>query len=97
MTNIIPHASFEHVRYAVADNVALIELNRPEVRNALNRRAYDEVESAFRHADADQSFSQLLASQADQRFLGRRNRPRREGCAGGVVGNVQRYGHGRDI
>ncbi len=68
MTNIIPHASFEHVRYAVADNVALIELNRPEVRNALNRRAYDEVESAFRHADADMDVRCVIVTGADPAF-----------------------------
>ena len=49
----IPPSEFQCLKYDVASHIALITLNRPERRNALNRRAYDEVESAFRAASSD--------------------------------------------
>jgi len=41
------------LRYDVADYIATITLNRPEVMNALTRELYGELEQAFRKAHAD--------------------------------------------
>ena len=43
---------FQCVLYSVQDQVLTITLNRPERRNALNPRAYAEIEAAFRAANA---------------------------------------------
>jgi enoyl-CoA hydratase/carnithine racemase len=59
---------FECVLYAVADHVARITLNRPERRNALNRRAYAELESGFRAADADPDVRCIVVTGADPAF-----------------------------
>jgi enoyl-CoA hydratase/carnithine racemase len=52
----------------VADHVATITLNRPERRNALNRRAYDEIEAAFTHASRDPEVRCVLVTGADPAF-----------------------------
>ena len=44
---------FEEVLYDVRDGVAHVTLNRPDVRNALNRAAYAQLEAAFREAQRD--------------------------------------------
>jgi enoyl-CoA hydratase/carnithine racemase len=49
----IAPSEFQCLTYMIADYVALITLNRPERRNALNRRAYDEIEAVFRAAARD--------------------------------------------
>ena len=49
----IPAAEFTCVLYEVSDNIARITLNRPERRNALNPRAYAEIEAAFLPPSAD--------------------------------------------
>lgn len=49
----IAPADFTCLLYEVRDHVAIVTINRPDRRNALNRRAYDEVEAAFRAASAD--------------------------------------------
>ena len=54
--------------YAVADHVATITLNRPERRNALNRRAYAEIEAAFTHASRDPEVRCVLVTGADPAF-----------------------------
>ena len=41
------------LRYAVTDHVATITLDRPEVKNALNRELYAQLEQAFRDAHSD--------------------------------------------
>ncbi len=50
---LIATEDFTCLLYAVQDHIARITLNRPERRNALNPRAYAEIEAAFRHASAD--------------------------------------------
>ena len=60
--------SFEHVRYEVRDHVAVVTLNRPEVHNALNRRAYDELESSFLIAHDDVGVRCVIISGADPSF-----------------------------
>ncbi len=64
----IASGDFECVLYAVDDHVARITLNRPERRNALNRRAYAELESGFRAADADPDVRCIVVTGADPAF-----------------------------
>ncbi|MFV0280400.1 MAG: enoyl-CoA hydratase/isomerase family protein [Rhodoblastus sp.] len=64
----IAPADFECVRYCLDHHVAIIELNRPHRRNALNRRAYDELEAAFRAADANPDVRCIVVSGADPAF-----------------------------
>ena len=65
---VIGIEDFECLLYEVAGNVATITVNRPERRNALNRRAYDEVEAAFRHASADMEVRCVIVTGADPAF-----------------------------
>ncbi|MBI5130070.1 MAG: enoyl-CoA hydratase/isomerase family protein [Rhodopseudomonas palustris] len=59
---------FQCLVYQVTDHVALIRLDRPERRNALNRRAYDELESAFRTASADLDVRCVVVTGSDPAF-----------------------------
>ena len=59
---------FTCVLYAVQDHIARITINRPERRNALNPRAYAEIEAAFRHADADPEARCVVVTGADPAF-----------------------------
>lgn len=65
---LIPTADFTCVLYAVGDHIARITLNRPERRNALNPRAYAEIEAAFRHASVDPEVRCVLVTGADPAF-----------------------------
>jgi len=40
-------SDYEHILLSVDNHVATVTLNRPEKRNALNRKAYSELESVF--------------------------------------------------
>jgi len=68
----ISPADFECLKYEVTNHVAVVTLNRPERRNALNRRAYDEVESAFRAASVDNEVRCVKGCTAAQGKLGDR-------------------------
>jgi enoyl-CoA hydratase/carnithine racemase len=59
---------FTCVLYETRDGVALITLNRPHRRNALYRRAYDEVEAAFRYANQDEAARCVVVTGADPTF-----------------------------
>src|ERR1700710_840838 len=59
---------FQCVLYAVRDHVATITLNRPERRNALNPRAYAELEAAFHAASADDDVRVVIVTGADPWF-----------------------------
>jgi enoyl-CoA hydratase/carnithine racemase len=65
---MIETADFTCVLYEVRGHVARITLNRPERRNALNPRAYAEVEAAFRHASADLDARCVLVTGTDPAF-----------------------------
>ncbi|MBI1187707.1 MAG: enoyl-CoA hydratase [Alphaproteobacteria bacterium] len=65
---MIAPKDFQHTLYAVADHVAEITLNRPERRNALNPRAYAEIEWAFRAAQADPVVRCVIVTGADPAF-----------------------------
>jgi enoyl-CoA hydratase/carnithine racemase len=59
---------FTCVLYETRDGIARITLNRPQRRNALNRRAYDELESAFRYATLDGEARCVVVTGADPAF-----------------------------
>jgi enoyl-CoA hydratase/carnithine racemase len=59
---------FTCVLYEVEDHICRIALNRPERRNALNRRAYTELETAFRVADADADVRCVIVTGTDPAF-----------------------------
>jgi enoyl-CoA hydratase/carnithine racemase len=77
LAHILPADSFEHTGYALSDHVLTVTLNRPQRRNALNWRAYDELESAFRLAHADPAVRCVIVTGADPGF-----------CSGDDVGEV---------
>jgi enoyl-CoA hydratase/carnithine racemase len=57
-----------HLTYAVRDHVAVVTLNRPEVRNALNARAYGDLEAVFRHIQNDNDVRAVVITGADPAF-----------------------------
>jgi enoyl-CoA hydratase/carnithine racemase len=59
---------FTCVTYEAAENIARITLNRPQRRNALNRRAYDELAAAFIHARHDPAARCVIVTGADPAF-----------------------------
>ena len=65
---LIAANEFTCTLYQVKDHICRITLNRPERRNALNRRAYDEIEAAFRHAHADPEVRCVIVTGADPSF-----------------------------
>jgi enoyl-CoA hydratase/carnithine racemase len=64
----IAPTDFQCVLYAVHQHVLTITLNRPERRNALNSRAYAEIEAAFRAANEDESVRVVIVTGADPAF-----------------------------
>lgn len=59
---------FTCLRYAIQDGVAVATLNRPDRRNALNPRAYAEVEAAFQATTVDDAVRCLVVTGADPAF-----------------------------
>jgi enoyl-CoA hydratase/carnithine racemase len=59
---------FVHVLYDVRDHVATVTLNRPEIYNALNHRAYDELETSFLIAHDDPDVRCVVLTGADPGF-----------------------------
>ena len=70
-------AGFEHVRCTLDGHVATVMLNRPERRNALNYKAYDELEKSLRAAAADPDVRCVIVTGADPAF-----------CSGDDVGEI---------
>lgn len=66
--NTITPDAFVHTGYVIADHVATITLERPERRNALNWRAYAELESVFLAANADPEVRCVIVTGADPAF-----------------------------
>ena len=79
---IVPE-EFVHTGYTVADHVCTVTLNRPERRNALNWRAYDELESAFLAIERDPDIRCVILTGADPAF-----------CSGDDVGEIMAGGEG---
>ncbi|HEY5071158.1 MAG TPA: enoyl-CoA hydratase-related protein [Caulobacteraceae bacterium] len=65
---MIAPADFTCVRFELHDHIATIALNRPERRNALNRRAYAELEAAFRHAATEDEVRCIIVTGVDPAF-----------------------------
>ncbi|HEY2883835.1 MAG TPA: enoyl-CoA hydratase-related protein [Rhizomicrobium sp.] len=65
--NLAPK-DFQCVLYAAREHVLTITLNRPERRNALNPRAYAEIEAAFRSANDDDDIRVVIVTGADPAF-----------------------------
>ncbi len=59
---------FTCLLYDVRDHIATMKINRPDRRNALNRRAYDEIEWGFRAAAADPEVRCVIVSGVDPAF-----------------------------
>ena len=59
---------FTVVRYEVSDHIATITLHRPEVRNALNRTAYAQLEAAFRLAQREPNVHCVILTGTDPAF-----------------------------
>jgi enoyl-CoA hydratase/carnithine racemase len=64
----IAPSNFTCLLYETRSGVARITLNRPARRNALNPRAYAEIEAAFRHATADPEARCVLVTGTDPAF-----------------------------
>jgi enoyl-CoA hydratase/carnithine racemase len=58
----------ESVTYETADSVAIITLNRPERRNALNLEAYEALESALRRVVRDPAARCAIVTGVDPAF-----------------------------
>jgi enoyl-CoA hydratase/carnithine racemase len=56
------------LRYEIADDVAMVTLDRPEVKNALNRELYARLEQAFRDAHADPDVRCVVLTGAGSAF-----------------------------
>src|SRR5258708_12234690 len=65
------------VTLGIAAHVATITLDRPHRRNALNYRAYDQLEAAFRAASGDPEVRCVVVTGADPAF-----------CSGDDVGEI---------
>jgi enoyl-CoA hydratase/carnithine racemase len=59
---------FEHVACRLEGATAVVTLNRPHRRNALNYQAYDELEKAFRAASEDPDVRSVIVTGADPAF-----------------------------
>jgi enoyl-CoA hydratase/carnithine racemase len=70
-------AGFECVACRLDGHVAVITLNRPHRRNALNYQAYGELEAAFRAASDDPQVRCVVVTGADPAF-----------CSGDDVGEI---------
>src|ERR1700730_15899762 len=65
---MIQPREFTTLLYDVRDHVATITLNRPERRNALNQRAYAEIEATFRASSDDDEVRCVVVTGADPAF-----------------------------
>ncbi|MEQ1753911.1 MAG: enoyl-CoA hydratase-related protein [Micropepsaceae bacterium] len=59
---------FEHLKFETCDHVAIVTINRPEVRNALNARAYADLESAFRYIQVQPELRVVVLTGTDPAF-----------------------------
>lgn len=57
-----------HLTYELKGHVAVVTLNRPEVRNALNARAYADLEAVFRHIQSDGEVRAVVLTGVDPAF-----------------------------
>lgn len=59
---------FQEIRYAVADRIATISLNRPEQRNSYTLRMADELAAAFHRADLDDEVRAVVFTGEGEHF-----------------------------
>ena len=60
--------AFSTILYDLADGVATLTFNRPEVRNACNDVMAEEVQAALKHAERDESVRCLVITGAGPGF-----------------------------
>lgn len=60
--------SLDTIELRLEDHVATVTLNRPEARNALNRKAYAELESIFRDLQQDPEVRCIILTGTDPAF-----------------------------
>ncbi len=58
----------EAIQYEVADQLAIITLNRPEVLNAFSRQMGEELEAAFADADGNDAVRAVIVTGAGRAF-----------------------------
>ena len=60
--------NLETINLDITNHVAIVRLNRPEARNALNRKAYSELEQVFRDLQADADVRCIIITGTDPAF-----------------------------
>lgn len=78
---------FEDVLYEVADGIATITINRPEVLNAFRVKTVNELISAFKRADLDPQVGAIIFTGSGDRAF----------SAGGDQKEREHSGHERDV
>jgi enoyl-CoA hydratase/carnithine racemase len=66
--SMIDPCDFTCTLFEIDRHIATVTLSRPERRNALNPRAYSEIEAAFRAATADDDVRCVIVTGADPAF-----------------------------
>ncbi|MBD3646449.1 MAG: enoyl-CoA hydratase/isomerase family protein [Pseudomonadales bacterium] len=61
-------ADYETINLQVSSHVATVTLDRPEARNALNRKAYAELEEVFRRLQKDADVRCIIVTGTDPAF-----------------------------
>ncbi|MBN9426762.1 MAG: enoyl-CoA hydratase/isomerase family protein [Burkholderiales bacterium] len=65
---MVAYETYEHLKIEVADKVALVVLNRPEVRNAMNRTMIRELQRIWRDLADDKSVHAVVLTGAGTHF-----------------------------
>lgn len=60
--------TYEHIRYAVADRIATVTLNRPEARNGFTVQMSNELADAFATAGADDDVRVVVLTGSGEHF-----------------------------
>lgn len=62
-------ADFQSITTKVEDGIALIELNRPDVLNAISRGMVTEIRSAFETFDKDDAVKAIVLTGNEKAFV----------------------------
>ena len=65
--------SYEYILVSVADRLARIVLNRPQVSNALATKEFDEIVDAIGRLEADDEVGAILLSGMGKNFCAERS------------------------
>ena len=60
--------SLETLDLSITDHIAIVAINRPEARNALNRLAYTELEQTFLDLQRNQDVRCIILTGTDPAF-----------------------------